>query len=149
MGPHPDFRDSALPREAALGPFRLTPLSPEHVDEDLEAVTGSEQLLCGLFGDDWPQGLTREANAIDLAWHAREFAANRSFAWIVRDADGLYLGCAYLFPDLGARGRAEVVTWMCDMPGRVNRLSRFNAIFSDWLVQFLPQDYALKWTTMP
>lgn len=149
MKPHPDFRDSALPQEAAVGEFRLTPLTPEQVDEDLAAVTGSERVLTGLFGDGWPQGLTREANAIDLAWHAREFAAKRSFAWIVRDKGGLYLGCAYLYPDLGARGRAEVVTWMCDTPDRVDRLSRFNAAFSDWLTQFLPPDYALTWTTMP
>lgn len=144
MKPHPDFCNSALSREATLGAFRLTPLSPAYVDEDLKAVTGSERVLCGLFGDDWPKGLTREENAVDLAWHKREFTAKRSFAWIIRDQAGTYLGCAYLYPDLGARGRAEVTTWMCDTPGRVERLSRFNAAFSDWLAPLLPEGYALR-----
>lgn len=147
MQPHPDFAGTALPREATLGPFRLTPLSVAQVDEDFEAVTGSTRVLTGLFGSDWPVGLTRDDNLIDMGWHDREFTAQRSFAWIIRDSDGLYLGCAYLYPEIGLRGKGEVVTWMCDTPERLEALAAFNTTFRDWLTPFLPDDYALDWTS--
>ncbi|MGV6847380.1 MAG: hypothetical protein ACWA5A_03265 [Marinibacterium sp.] len=144
MQPHPDFADSTLPRTAALGEgFHLSPLSPSEVDEDLAAVTGSERVLTGVFGGTWPQGLTRADNLIDLAWHDREFTARRSFAWIVRDDAGTYLGCAYLYPALGRRGSGQAVTWMCDTPERLNLLARFNRRFLDWLAPFLPSGYDL------
>lgn len=147
MGPHPDFETTDLPRTASLGDFRLTPLSVGQVDEDLAAVTGSAAVLKGLFGGDWPEGLTRDDNLIDMGWHEREFTARRSFAWIVRDAGGTYLGCAYLYPDIGSRGSGEVVTWMCDTPERLTRLAAFNDAFRDWLAPYLPANYKLRWTS--
>jgi len=147
MQPHPDFADSTLPRNAGLGEFQLTPLSPPQVEEDYAAVMGSKRVLSRLFGDDWPSGLTLEENAIDMAWHDREFTAKRSFAWIVRDGAGAYLGCAYLYPEPGARGRGLVVSWMCDTPERLARLDRFNALFRAWLAPFLPEGYALDWVS--
>ncbi|MCV3271879.1 hypothetical protein [Roseobacter sinensis] len=147
MQPHPDFAGTALPREATFGPFRLSPLSVAQVDEDFKAVTASVRVLTGLFGDDWPKGLTRADNLIDMGWHEREFTALRSFAWIVRDTAGHYLGCAYLYPEIAVRGRGEVVTWMCDTPERLQHLAAFNAAFRDWLTPFLPQGYDLQWTT--
>lgn len=147
MGPHPDFTATDLPRTASLDAFRLTPLSVDQVDEDLANVTGSTAVLKGLFGGDWPAGLTRADNLIDMGWHEREFTAGRSFAWIVRDAAGTYLGCAYLYPDIGARGSGEVVTWMCDTPERLPRLSGFNAVFRTWLTPYLPAGYDLRWTS--
>jgi hypothetical protein len=147
MKPHPDFVDTTLPRQAGVGAWRLTPLSVAQVDEDFDAVTGSERVLVGTFGSDWPIGLTREDNLIDMGWHDREFTAKRSFAWIIRDAEGRYSGCAYLYPEIGARGRGEVVTWMTDTPDRLARLAAFNAAFRDWLTAYLPKGYALAWTS--
>ena len=106
MKPHPDFAGIDLPRECDLGGFRLTPLSPDHVEEDYAAVMSSADVLRGLF-DDWPDGLTLEDDLIDLAWHEREFTTRRSFAWIIRDGEGSYLGCAYVFPAPGERGRSR------------------------------------------
>lgn len=145
MQPHPDFADSDLPRSAVIGEFQLTPLSPAQVEEDFAAVTGSEQVLVGLSGDSWPRGLTLDDNRIDLAWHEREFTARRSFAWIIRDRPGGYLGCAYLYPDPGARGRGQVVTWIRDMPGRADHLNRFDPLFRAWLGPHLPDGYRLEW----
>jgi hypothetical protein len=147
MEPHPDFAQTALPREADLGAFRLTPLSIAQVDEDFAAVTASAHVLRGVFGGDWPIGLTLEDNLIDMGWHEREFTARRSFAWIVRDAEGTYLGCAYLYPGIGARGKGQVVTWMCDTPDRLARLSAFNARFREWLFPFLPDGYHTVWAS--
>ena len=58
MEPHPDFADTELPREARLPSFLLTPLAPAVAEEDFEAVTSSALVLKGVFGDDWPEGLT-------------------------------------------------------------------------------------------
>lgn len=148
MKPHPDFADVELPRVFDLGRFRLTPLTPAELDEDFAAVTDSADLLKGLFGD-WPEGLTREADLADLAWHDREFDLRRSFSWIVRDGAGGYLGCAYLFPDLGTRGQAAVATWIRRMPGRDEAAAELNAALADWLAARLPAGIALRWTSSP
>jgi hypothetical protein len=145
MDPHPDFATVDLPREVDLPPFRLTRLSMAEIDEDYAAVISAATVLEGLWGD-WPEGLTREEDLIDLAWHAREFTLRRSFAWVVRDNEGTYIGCAYLFPEPGARGRAEVVTWICDIPDRVARLGDLRAALAGWFHEVLPPGITLRWT---
>jgi len=146
MKPHPDFEDVDLPRFAELPGFRLTPLSPEAVEEDYQAVVSSAGVLTGLFGSDWPLGLTLEDNRIDLAWHDREFTARRSFAWIVRDADGSYLGCAYIYPEIGMRGRAEIVTWIRDRPDRHVLGAALQGQLNAWFDAVLPAGLSLRWT---
>lgn len=147
MDPHPDFTDTTLPREADVGSYRLGPLGPAQAEEDFEVVTASEAVLVGVFGSDWPKALTLDENRVDMGWHDREFTAKRSFAWIVRDGAGAYLGCAYLYPDIGATGRGQVVTWMRDMPDRGGVLTRFNSVFEAWLRPCLPASYETRWTS--
>lgn len=144
MDPHPDFAGTALPRAVDLPRFRLTPLAPALLDEDFEAVMSSISVLKGLFGD-WPEGLTREENLVDLAWHEREFTLRRSFSWIVRDGKGDYLGCAYLLPEPGARGRAQCVTWIRAMPGREALQSALEKELAVWFGKALPEGIALTW----
>jgi RimJ/RimL family protein N-acetyltransferase len=146
MQPHPDFAAIDLPRECNLGGFRLTPLSPDQVEEDYAAVMSSADVLRGFFGD-WPEGLTLEDDLVDLAWHEREFTTRRSFAWIIRDGDGHYLGCAYIFPAPGERGRADVATWIRDMPDRLSTQDLFNALFRKWLEEVLPSGISLSWSS--
>ena len=148
MKPHPDFADIDLPRECDLGQIRLTPLSPDHVEEDYAAVMSSADVLRGLFGD-WPDGLTLEDDLIDLAWHEREFTTRRSFAWIIRDGEGSYLGCAYVFPAPGQRGMVEVATWIRNIPERLPTQDRFNATFRQWLEEVLPSGMSLSWISPP
>lgn len=144
MDPHPDFATCDLPREAELDTFRLSPLAPPHLEEDFEAVTASAPVLAGLFGD-WPAGLTREDNLVDLAWHEREFTLRRSFAWIVRSPEGPYLGCAYLFPAPGARGSASVCLWIRDRSDRRALIDRLEAELAAWFAGRLPGNVALTW----
>ncbi|MFK7881707.1 hypothetical protein [Roseobacter sp.] len=148
MDPHPDFVEVTLPRDFALGAYRLAPLSPEFVDEDFDAVMASEHLLTGIFGD-WPDGLTREDNLIDLAWHEREFTARRSFSWIIRDQTGAYAGCFYVFPALGSRGSAKAALWLCDISNRVSVARALREDLSDWLVETFPSGIDIAWTTRP
>ncbi|MGR3515239.1 MAG: hypothetical protein ACU0GG_20945 [Paracoccaceae bacterium] len=148
MEPHPDFASVDWPRRFELGAHRLTPLAPNHVDEDYAAVMATAPLLEGVFGT-WPDGLTRDANLIDLAWHDREFTARRSFSWIVRDADETYIGCFYLFPALGRRGRAKAAFWLCDIPDRAAVALTLKADLTGWLDANLPSEIELVWTTRP
>ena len=143
MEPHPDFAGLDLPRSFDLPSFGMTPLSPAELDEDFEVVTSSEAVLVGLFGT-WPEGLTREANLVDLAWHEREFTLRRSFSWIARSKSGRYLGCAYLFPSPGARGQAQLVVWIRDMPGRAERQAELLSEMQGWLGTRLPPGIALQ-----
>ncbi len=134
MRPHPDFAARAVPDRAALVGFGLRALRLADLEEDLAAIAESSADLRGVFGDDWPEGLTREADALDLAWHEREFAARRSFAFVITGANGGYLGCAYVYPQIGARGSAEVYFWF-----RTSALAgddprpAFREALGDWL----------------
>lgn len=148
MDPHPDFEGVDWPRRFALGDHVLTPLAPEFVDEDFDAVIATGDLLDGIFGA-WPEGLTREENLIDLAWHEREFTARRSFSWIVRDRGGTYLGCFYLYPAIGARGAATAALWLCDIPDRLPTARMLKLALDAWLSDNLPPGIAVAWTTRP
>ena len=130
-----------------MGPFRLTPLAPGAVEEDYAVVIESADVLFGIFGNEWPRGLTLEKNLEDLARHDREFAAEFAFSWIVRSLDGTYLGCAYLNPEHEARGVGRIVTWIRARPDRIGLLTAFNAIFADWLTPHLPEGYRLNWVS--
>jgi hypothetical protein len=85
-----------VPLTMAVEPFALASLGPADVDEDYAAVIESADVLQGMLGGDWPAGLTHEANLADLRWHEEDTAAGRSYAWVIRTADGVYAGCAYL-----------------------------------------------------
>lgn len=127
-----------------LGPYHLAILTGADVEMDFEAVTRSSAVLQGLFGPKWPEGLTLEDNLTDLHWHHREFTAKRSFAWVIRDAAGVYLGCAYLFPAIGTRGEGEAAYWMADTPERLAQLESFGLLYAAWLGNLLPPTYTLS-----
>ncbi len=148
MQPHPDFAATDLPRHVPLGDYTLTPLSHAHVDEDFAAVTATAPLFGDFFGD-WPNGLTREDNLIDLAWHDREFTTKRSFSWIIRDTAGVYIGCFYLSPEPGMRGHAKADLWLCGIADRSAVTRTIKAALDVWLADHVPSDVALTWTTSP
>mgnify|MGYP006275731027 CR=1 FL=1 len=131
MRAHPDFADRAIPEFVELGPYRLTRLGMADLDEDFAAVTESAGILEGLFGDDWPRGLTREDDLLDLAWHEREFSLGRSFAWVIRDSAGAYLGCAYVFPPWDPTAPLEAYCWL--RSGAEGHADEATANFGHWL----------------
>ena len=148
MEPHPDFAATDWPRDFTLGGHRLTPLSHQFVDEDYAAVMATAPLLGGFFGS-WPEGLTREENLIDLAWHDREFTTRRSFSWIIRDGGGIYIGCFYLSPLPGMTGHAKADLWLCDIPDRSDRARALVADLAGWLADNMPSGITLTWATSP
>ncbi|MEM6941250.1 MAG: hypothetical protein AAF943_15610 [Pseudomonadota bacterium] len=148
MLPHPDFAAAHFPRAATLATCTLTPLDMAQTEEDFAAVTSSAAVLDGVFGD-WPAGLTLEDNRIDLAWHDREFTCNRSFSWIIRGGAEAYLGCLYLFPEIGARGTAEAVIWLRKMPDRDALARQIFPDLMDWLTPQVPPEVRVQWTQSP
>jgi hypothetical protein len=138
--PHPAFAGREIPREVALHPFHLRALTVADLDEDMAAIVETPG-LAGLFGDEWPLGLTREADLIDLGWHQKEFALGRSFAWTVRDGTDRYLGCAYVYAPWEADGEMAVVTWV--RAGEEALGPDLTALFTDWLSG--PPWPAMRW----
>jgi len=145
LRPHPEFADAQIPAQAAIGAFRLSMLTPEDADEDFAAISASIPVLQGVFGDDWPKGLTLDRNRADLARHQREFEARFAFSWIIRSRDGAYLGCAYFRPTPSAMRQGRAAHWIMDRPDRLELLSEFGIAFRPWLGRFLPQDYEMTW----
>lgn len=134
MKPHPAFADREIPENKQLGAFHLKALGVADVERDYEAVMESAADIKATFPHfTWPEGLTLDDNLLDLAWHQREFAAKRSFAWVIEDADGAYLGCAYVYPSIEGDTLAEVWWWW--KTGTSPDKTAFRVDFLGWLSQ--------------
>ena len=69
------------------------------LDDDVAGINASLELIRRTRGGSWPEeAVTAEFNFVDLVWHECEFRDGYSFSYVLRDADGGYLGCAYLYP---------------------------------------------------
>jgi hypothetical protein len=74
-------------------------LTREDLDDDVRGINASLELIRRTRGGGWPAAaVTEEENFVDLVWHEQEFREGKSFAYVVRDAGGAYLGCCYLYP---------------------------------------------------
>lgn len=132
MRPHPAFKGRAIPTSHGLGAVTLKALSVSDLDRDFSAVIDSAaEIKAANPGSNWPDALTREKNLIDLAWHQREFEARRSFAWVIENAAGDYLGCFYIYPSITGDPTAEV-TWWWRKGAQVSRQD-FRANVIEWL----------------
>jgi hypothetical protein len=91
-----------IPKRIKSTSFIAEVLSAKHAEEDLVHVLENEKLIKRTRGNagSWPNPkiLTLEENRIDLSWHQREFENGSSFAYLMRKKDGVYIGCAYLYP---------------------------------------------------
>jgi len=74
-------------------------LTRADLDEDVQGINESVSLIQRTRGGGWPTGpVDRDFNFVDLVWHEQEFRERSSFSYVVRDRDGKYLGCCYLYP---------------------------------------------------
>lgn len=132
MKPHPLFKDQSIPAVHALGEFTLRGLTVGDLERDFSAVTESAaDIRATNPGSRWPEGLTKEDNLLDLAWHQREFESRRSFAWVIEGEGGEYLGCLYVYPSLAGEKSADVVWWW--RTGAVVSRPAFRERLQDWL----------------
>jgi hypothetical protein len=123
----------APPRNFQLGDYVFSVLNPDCADEDFAAVTASAAHLDGFFGNTWPRGLTWEKNRSDLERHAREFDQKIAFAWVIRNAAGGYLGCAYLRPAETPDADGGVYLWLRLGETGAERLAGLAGLLRDWL----------------
>ena len=121
------------PRTFALGGFHFSVLGPECAEEDFAAITSSEAHLFGVFGSEWPKGMTWEKNVEDLERHAREFDEDSAFAWVIRNSAGDYLGCLYLRPQDTTRASGEVYLWLQASETSPARVSDLTVRVKDWM----------------
>lgn len=132
MRPHPKFKDYQIPRIHTLGDVILKALSIDDLERDFHAVMESAaDIKAANPSMTWPDGLTMDKNLIDLAWHQREFEARRSFAWIIEDAGGDYLGCVYVYPSIAGEDFADVVWWW--RTGATTPGAQFRSDLTHWL----------------
>ena len=91
------------PRRLSYEDVVATVLGRADLDDDVRGINASLDLIRRTRGGQWPEeAVTTDFNFVDLVWHECEFREGDSFLYVLRDADGGYLGCAYLYP-LGRR----------------------------------------------
>ena len=90
----PDF---VVPKELVFEDIVARPLTREDLKADLEGVNSSIAIIRKTRGGSWPsEELSEDFDFLDLAWHECEFRNGSSFAYVVYDKDGTYIGCFYL-----------------------------------------------------
>lgn len=121
--------------------YHLRMLSVGDLAKDYEAVVESTRRLIGLFGPDsaWPEGVTKDEDLIDLAWHQREFTIRHSFAYTVMAADeSRCLGCVYIFPSDRRGYDAKVFYWVRSGPEAEAREHDLGQRVRNWLATRWP-----------
>jgi hypothetical protein len=116
--------------------YHLRMLSVTDLDKDFEAVVASADRLRGLLDPDssWPDGITKDEDLIDLAWHQREFTIRHSFAYTVMSADeSRCLGCMYIFPSDRRGYDAKVFYWARSGTDADARDEDLGCVIRSWL----------------
>lgn len=132
--------DFAVPERLVEDGFMLRMLTIDDVDRDFEAVLSSSEHLQSLDPDsDWPEGLTRQQNLIDLGWHQKEFQRRTSFAYtVVNPEDTRTLGCVYIYPSELTQADAEVFLWARQSELASGLEARLFAAVRRWITEDWP-----------
>src|SRR5215468_8910686 len=107
--------DFAVPTEATFGDLRLVPLGPEHNEDDYAAWTSSIDHIRatpGFPNGSWPRPMPLSDNLRDLERHAEDFRMRRGFTYTVLDANGIVIGCLYIYPSKDEHLDATVRSWV-------------------------------------
>lgn len=89
----------AAPRRLAYEDLRGRAISRADLEEDVRGINASIELIRRTRGGGWPtEEVTEDFDYVDLVWHEQEFREGTSFAYVLSDAHGTYLGCCYLYP---------------------------------------------------
>jgi hypothetical protein len=87
------------PPRLTHGDVVATVLGREDLDDDVRGINASLELIRRTRGGEWPkEPVTPELDYVDLVWHECEFRERSSFSYVIRNSEGDYLGCAYLYP---------------------------------------------------
>jgi hypothetical protein len=117
------------------------------LQDDVRGINASIELIRKTRGGRWPTGpVTEEENFVDLVWHELEFRENDSFTYVVRDTDGNYLGCCYLYPMGGRTTLTEEVLhhdvdvswWVTPEAYERGYYTKLHAALGRWLADEFP-----------
>lgn len=90
--------DFIAPTELRYEDLIATPLTREHLQDDMAAVNSSLVTIRQTRGGSWPsEPVSEEFDLLDLAWHEREFRDGNSYAYVVYNEAEVYIGCFYLY----------------------------------------------------
>jgi hypothetical protein len=88
-----------VPKRLSHGDVVANSLTRADLGDDVRGINASIALINRTRGGGWPtEAVTEDFNYVDLVWHELEFREGASFAYVLRDTQGGYLGCAYLYP---------------------------------------------------
>ncbi|QMU75649.1 N-acetyltransferase [Streptacidiphilus sp. PB12-B1b] len=109
--------DFVVPTEFNTAQFRLEPLGPQHNAADHAAWTSSIEHIRATpgFQGKWPpaDGMTPEANLIDLQRHADDFVQRRGFTYtVIEPVGGELIGCVYIYPSRSDGHDTDVRSWV-------------------------------------
>ncbi|MCL1633710.1 hypothetical protein M2650_03505 [Luteimonas sp. SX5] len=84
-----------------------TAITRDDLQDDVRGINASLALIRRTRGGGWPaEAVTEDFNYVDLVWHELEFRERESFTYVLRDDEGGYLGCCYLYP-MGRRTQLD------------------------------------------
>lgn len=76
-----------------------TAITRDDLQDDVRGINASLALIRQTRGGGWPtEAVTEDFNYVDIVWHELEFREHESFTYVLRDDQGGYLGCCYLYP---------------------------------------------------
>jgi hypothetical protein len=91
--------DFVAPRRLTYEDLVARAITRADLVDDVRGINASIALIQETRGGGWPTGaVSEEDNFVDLVWHELEFREGDSFAYVVYDADDVYMGCCYLYP---------------------------------------------------
>src|SRR4051794_7555213 len=106
---------ATVPRRLAYEQLVATALTRDDLVDDVRGINASLDLIRQTRGGKWPTGpVDEDYNYVDAVWHELEFREGSSFTYVVRDGDGAYLGCCYLYP-MGTRTPLDAETIRYDV----------------------------------
>jgi hypothetical protein len=131
--------DFDVPEVLETSEFRLRMLTINDLVKDYDAVMSSVDHLKAVWPDSgWPEGLTLEADLIDLGWHQKEFQIRSSFAYtLVTPDESRVIGCIYINPTRARGYDSEVYLWV--------RASELDGGLDDRLFSTVKQWLANDW----
>lgn len=135
------------PEELVFGEVRATPIKRSDLSDDVTGINASLDIIRQTRGGKWPTGpVTEEGNYIDLVWHEAEHRDGNSYTYVLRDQDGRYLGCFYLYPPgrrLPLSGElmkhdVDVSWWVTNTAYAESYYSKVYEALREWSVQSFP-----------
>lgn len=136
-----------VPRQLTHGDVVAHAITRADLADDVAGINASLDIIRRTRGGSWPTGaVTEEYNFVDLVWHECEFRDGGSYTYVLRDTEGGYLGCCYLYP-MGGRTKltpelldhdVDVSWWVTPSAYDRGYYAKVHAALRHWLAAGFP-----------